>query len=66
MSLHMSRFLMIMIVGWTTTFAMFGFFAFMESGQLLAIRQRIASWLTSATPVVTSEGRLDPEGDEAA
>jgi hypothetical protein len=59
----MSRFLMLMIGGWASTFAMVGFYALSESGKLLEIRKHIASWLeTDHTP----EESTQPAGDSLA
>jgi hypothetical protein len=41
----MSIVVMLMIFGWSTCFAMVGFFALKESGKLLKIRRSIALWL---------------------
>jgi hypothetical protein len=55
----MSLVVKLMIGGWTTTLAMFGFYALSESGKLLQIRKRIALWLeTDHAPE-----SLQPEGD---
>ncbi len=59
----MSRFAMLMIGGWTCTFAMVGFYALSESGKLLKIGKRIALWLE--TDHARGES-LRPEGDSLA
>ncbi len=60
----MSFVLKLIIVGWLTTFAMIGFFAFRDSGKLLRLRKRIATWLYApAASVGASEGA---EREEAA
>jgi hypothetical protein len=41
----MSVFLKLMVGGWGTAFAMFGFFALKESGKLLEMHKRIGLWL---------------------
>jgi hypothetical protein len=41
----MSVVVKLMIFGWCTTFAMIGICALNQSGKLLKIRKRIASWL---------------------
>ena len=59
----------LMIFGWTTWLALFGFFALRESGKLLQIKKRVALWLeNSAHPVVISrpEQSLQPESQEVA
>ena len=59
----MSRFAMLMIGGWASTFAMVGFYALSESGKLLQIRNRIALWLeTDHTPAESPQ----PEEDMVA
>ena len=56
----MSRFVMLMIGGWASTFAMVGFYALSESGKLLTIRKRIALWLETD---YTHEEGPQPEED---
>ena len=47
----MSVVVMIIVVGWLVTFAMFGCYALKESGKLSEIRERIATWKkTSGLP----------------
>jgi hypothetical protein len=63
----MSIVVKLMIAGWTGTFAMIGFFALKESGKLLRIRQRVASWLQSSDPSVVHTADVGlPSEDEAA
>ena len=60
----MSGFTILMIAGWTSTLAMFGYFAFRESGKLAVIRQRVAQWLETSGP--SAEGSPQPESRDAA
>jgi hypothetical protein len=46
----MPLFVKLMIGGWTGTLAMIAFCALNESGKLLNIRKRLASWLEPSTP----------------
>jgi len=46
----MSLVVKLMIGGWTGTLAMIGFCALNESGKLLNIRKRLASWLEPSSP----------------
>jgi hypothetical protein len=64
----MSLIVKLIIFGWMATFAMIGGCALYESGKLLSIRKRIASWLApSASPTVTFEDTLRSEdGDVVA
>jgi len=50
----MSIVIKLIVGGWTTTFAMIGFFALAESGKLLKIRQRAALWLKAGVTQVRS------------
>ncbi|MFZ0956431.1 MAG: hypothetical protein WAN60_08815 [Candidatus Sulfotelmatobacter sp.] len=59
----MSLFAKLMIAGWASTFVMFGFYALSESGKLLKIRERIASWLEADE---TRESELQVEVEKAA
>ena len=63
----MSIVVMLMIGGWVTTFAMYGFFALDESGKLLEIREHVALWLeTLAAQVRMPEEGLQAEREDAA
>lgn len=63
----MSFFAKLMIGGWLTTFAMFGFCALNESGKLRIVRQCVASWMeTLASVVRASEESTQPEREDAA
>lgn len=63
----MSSVLKLMIGGWVTAFAMFGFCALNKSGKLLKIRERIALWLeTLAAQLRMSEKGLHPEREDTA
>jgi hypothetical protein len=63
----MSIVVKLMIGGWATTFAMYGFFALDESGKLLEIRERIALWLeTLADQVRIPEEGMEPGREDAA
>jgi hypothetical protein len=57
----MSIVMEVIIGGWMTTFAMFGFLALAESGKLLKIRNRMALWLESAATAVRNEPELERE-----
>ncbi len=59
----MSLFLMLMIGGWTTAFAMFGLCALNECGKLRKVRRRIALWVDAPAPriVVEREASLQLE-----
>jgi len=46
----------LIIGGWSTTFAMIGFYALQESGRLLDLRRRIARWLEPSPEVRTRRG----------
>jgi len=60
----MSFFMKLMIAGWATTFAMIGVCALHESGKLLSIRRRLASWLErSAARKDTAGVALAIKGD---
>ena len=51
----MSIVVMLMIFGWSTTFAMVGFCALKDSGKLLKIRRSVALWLDNTlTPAEDS------------
>jgi hypothetical protein len=56
----------VIIGGWTTALAMFGFFALNESGKLLKIRKNVASWLESAAAVVRADENLKVGREDAA
>jgi len=59
----MSLFVKLMIASWTIAIAMVGCCALRQSGKLLKIRKRMASWReTSATR--TSEGSLEAESED--
>jgi hypothetical protein len=61
----MSVFDWLMIGGWTAAFAMFGFCALKESGQLLVIHKRIGVWLeNSAAQFKEDIKSMQPEEDE--
>jgi hypothetical protein len=65
----MSRFVILMIAGWAATIAMIGCFALIESGMLLKIRKRIASWRetsTAAVEVVASGDGLESAEEDVA
>jgi hypothetical protein len=62
----MSFFGELMIGGWTTALAMFGFLALNESGNLVRARRRIAGWLESAAVVHASEESLQQDRGVAA
>ena len=59
----MSLFAKLMIAGWTSAFALVGFYALSESGKLLRLRQRIALWLGAER---TRESELPLEADRTA
>ena len=63
----MSIFVELMIGGWTLAIAMIGFVALYESGNLLKIRKRMATWLeSSAAPVALREKGLQRNDEDAA
>jgi hypothetical protein len=65
----MSLVVKLIIFGWIATFATIGCCALHESGKLLKIGKRIASWLESsgaAAADTSDEGLQSPEGDAAA
>jgi len=54
----MSIVVIVMIFGWSTCFAMFGFCALKESGKLLNVRRRVALWLDNTlVPAVGPTGK---------
>jgi hypothetical protein len=63
----MSLFLKLMVGGWSTAFAMFGFLALKESGKLLEIHKRIGLWLETLTSPVSTPGEsLQTDNEDAA
>jgi hypothetical protein len=64
----MSEFVMLMIAGWIATIAMIGCFALSESGKLLEIRKRLASWreTLAAAKAAASDDRLKSADEKAA
>jgi hypothetical protein len=55
----MSLFVKLMIGGWTSAIAMWGFCALNASGQLIKVRRRMASWLDpSDRGVVRTSGQM--------
>jgi hypothetical protein len=63
----MSIVVMLMVFGWSTCFAMFGFCALKESGKLLKARRRMALWLDNTlVPAVDSMGKNGLARDTAS
>ena len=63
----MSLFLKLMVGGWGTAFAMFGFLALKESGKLLEIHKPIGLWLETLTPPVrVPDESLQTDNQDAA
>jgi hypothetical protein len=63
----MSRFVIVMIASWAAAIAMISCFALSESGTLLKIRKRLASWReASAAEVAASVDGLESSEEDAA
>jgi hypothetical protein len=57
----MSLIAKLIIGGWATTLAMVGVCALSQSGQLLGIRKRIASWLEASSGPIEANETTSPE-----